>query len=143
MPSDLLTSEELFQCTQCGECCKGFGGTYVNEADIEAIARFVGKSVETVRRRYCTPSGDRLVLVQQASGYCVFWDRNCTIHPVKPRMCRQWPFIPNLMADIGNWQIMAGSCPGIRPYPQGIRLKTSLETILRESSESPVPGNGR
>jgi Fe-S-cluster containining protein len=114
MPSEFVAPDALFQCTQCGECCKGFGGTYITEADLQAIADFVGRSVEAVRRDCCAASGSRLVLAQRRDGYCVFWDGNCTIHPVKPRMCRQWPFIFSLTVDIGNWFVMAGSCPGMR-----------------------------
>jgi Fe-S-cluster containining protein len=54
------------------------------------------------------------VLAQRADGYCIFWDKICTIHPVKPRMCRQWPFIESILVDAENWLIMADSCPGIR-----------------------------
>jgi hypothetical protein len=28
-------------------------------------------------------------------------------------MCRQWPFIPGVLADVANWQAMAASCPGM------------------------------
>ncbi len=110
MPSDC----RLFACTQCGDCCKGFGGTYVGEADIHAIAAFIGVPVDEFKRAYCVPSGRRRVLVQGPAGYCIFHDGNCTIHPVKPKMCRRWPFIPALLEDIGNWRAMAGVCPGMR-----------------------------
>jgi hypothetical protein len=33
---NMLTSEDIFDCKLCGECCKGFGGTYVDERDIMA-----------------------------------------------------------------------------------------------------------
>ena len=107
-------SDKFFSCTQCGECCKGFGGTYVSDADIAAIADYLGLSATFVRVSHCTTSGGRLILSQRADGYCTFWDGNCTIHPVKPRMCRQWPFIAALEADIGNWKIMADTCPGVQ-----------------------------
>ncbi|MEZ4524987.1 MAG: YkgJ family cysteine cluster protein [Desulfobacterales bacterium] len=58
-------------------------------------------------------SGSRPVLAQ--SGYCVFWkEKICTIHPVKPRMCKAWPFIQSVLTDVNNWRMMAGSCPGMR-----------------------------
>jgi hypothetical protein len=28
-------------------------------------------------------------------------------------MCRQWPFIPSILVDVGNWRAMAASCPGM------------------------------
>lgn len=115
MPSDAVQASDFFECTQCGRCCKGFGGTYIGAADIAAIAEFLKISPRTVREKFCVLSGDRHVLTQRADGYCVFWEQNCTIHPVKPLMCRRWPFIPSLLVDIANWRIMADSCPGIRP----------------------------
>ena len=110
----MASDDKLFECTQCGECCKGFGGTYVTEADLEAISRFIGVSPTVVAETYCSPSGNKRVLAQRPDGYCIFWDHNCTIHPVKPKMCRQWPFIDSLRVDIANWRIMASVCPGMR-----------------------------
>ncbi len=110
-----MTSDcRLFECTQCGDCCKGFGGTYVSETDLEAIARFIETTADVVARSYCNPSGPKLVLGQRSDGYCIFWDRNCTIHPVKPEMCRRWPFITSLLKDVQNWHMMASVCPGMR-----------------------------
>ncbi len=106
---------KVFECQQCGECCKGFGGTYVSDADIRAIAEYLGEDLQGFTDRYCQPSGSRWVLAQAEDGYCVFCqDRRCRIHPVKPRMCRQWPFISSVLQDIGNWYIMANFCPGMR-----------------------------
>lgn len=131
MSSDALTAEELFECMQCGDCCKGFGGTYVSADDIETIAAYLNVSPGSFRRHYCAVSGRRLVLGQQENGYCLFYDQNCTIHSVKPRMCRMWPFIPSLLVDISNWRIMAGSCPGMKQHLDEDTLRRSLRRILK------------
>lgn len=110
-----MTSDcRLFECTQCGDCCKGFGGTYVTRSDMRAIAAHVGVTVETFKASYCAPSGKQFVLTQGKDGFCIFHKGNCSIHPVKPRMCRQWPFIPGLRKDLNNWRMMASVCPGMR-----------------------------
>lgn len=107
--------DDIFNCVQCGECCKGFGGTYVTEADILAISDYVGMTAQTFRDEKCSPSGSRWVLGQNGEGYCVFVSgKLCGIHPVKPKMCRSWPFIPAVVTDPGNWRAMARSCPGMR-----------------------------
>jgi hypothetical protein len=112
---DPLTSQDIFNCRQCGDCCKGFGGTYVSPADVQAIAAFIHVDPGKFLEKYCQRSGSKFVLAQAENGYCVFWkDKICTIHPVKPRMCKAWPFIPNVLKDPQNWRIMAGFCPGIR-----------------------------
>ncbi len=108
-----MSKKKLFSCTQCSDCCKGFGGTYLTEFDVAAISRFVGVAPEKFKQSYCTASGRRLVLKQRSDGYCIFWDENCTIHAVKPRMCRKWPFIESVVTDPINWHIMAGMCPGM------------------------------
>jgi len=104
----------LFVCQRCGQCCRGYGGTVVTDTDIARIAAYVGMAPEVLVQNHCQRSGSKLVLAQGPSGYCVFFDQRCTIHPVKPRMCRQWPFIDAVVADPVNWRIMAGACPGMR-----------------------------
>jgi Fe-S-cluster containining protein len=65
------------------------------------------------------------VLAQGEDGYCVFAHRAlCRIHPVKPRMCRAWPFIESVLRHPGNWKIMAGACPGMR-------TDVSEDTVVR------------
>ena len=113
MPSDCIESEDLFECRRCGDCCKGFGGTYLTAEDIDAIAHYIGSDPGEFVDRYCSLSGTKPVLAQRSDGYCIFWDKICKIHPVKPLMCRKWPFIESILVDAENWLIMAGSCPGI------------------------------
>jgi Fe-S-cluster containining protein len=114
MPSDVLCSDALFKCRQCGECCKGYGGTYLSNRDIDCISRFIDSDPAKFVLQYCRVSGNRPVLAQRKDGYCVFWDRLCTIHSVKPLMCRKWPFLESILVDPANWLIMADSCPGIQ-----------------------------
>lgn len=115
MQCDLSIPQDIFDCQQCGDCCKGFGGTYVSPEDVRAIAAFIHFDPQLFLEKYCQLSGGKPVLAQAENGYCVFWkDKICTIHPVKPRMCKAWPFIPNVLKDPQNWLIMAGFCPGIR-----------------------------
>jgi Fe-S-cluster containining protein len=111
MPSD---DQELFICQRCGQCCQGYGGTYLEADDIDAIAAFLGCSAAEFTERYCQTSCGRLLLAQREDGYCVFWRDLCTIHPVKPLMCRRWPYIPGVLRDVRNWRAMATACPGMR-----------------------------
>jgi len=106
--------EPVFSCQKCGDCCRGYGGTYVSDADIQAIADYIHEDPERFKSRYCQLSGSRYVLTQSDNGYCIFWDELCRIHPVKPRMCRHWPYIPAVLEDLANWRIMGDACPGIR-----------------------------
>jgi len=107
-------ASDIFTCKNCGQCCKGYGGTVVTENDIQTIAAYVKEDPERLVDKYCQVSGRKLVLAQGPDDYCIFWDRRCKVHPVKPQMCRAWPFIESVLCDIDNWRIMAASCPGIR-----------------------------
>jgi len=106
--------DALFECRMCGDCCRGYGGTYVSTSDIQAIATYLQIDPADFKNKYCRRSGSRYVIAQSDSGYCIFWDQLCRIHPVKPRMCRNWPFIEAVVKDVVNWRIMGASCPGIR-----------------------------
>lgn len=116
MTHESLTSDDLFQCRQCGDCCTGYGGTYLSPGDIRAISKFIQTDQETFLNDYCQTSGNRPVIRVASTGKCVFFhdEKQCTIHPVKPRMCRAWPFIKPILKAPGNWEIMAQACPGIR-----------------------------
>lgn len=106
---------DIFQCRQCGECCRGFGGTLITETDARIIADYLELAPDEFVRTCCTESDSGRVLVQGKDGFCIFAENAlCRIHPVKPRMCRAWPFIEGVLKYPGNWRIMAGACPGIR-----------------------------
>ena len=114
MTSDTVGQGDLFTCRRCGDCCKGYGGTYITEHEIDIISRYLGLDHNTFIKRYCQMSGGRPLIAQGSNGYCIFWDKLCIIHAVKPRMCRNWPFIESILVDPKNWQAMAASCPGMR-----------------------------
>ncbi|OQX62275.1 MAG: zinc/iron-chelating domain-containing protein [Desulfococcus sp. 4484_241] len=132
-------SEPIFTCKKCGDCCKGYGGTFLTQNDIEAISRYLNIDTETFITNYCVMSGSRYLIAQGKDGYCIFWNGLCSIHPVKPRMCRAWPYIESVLVDVRNWEIMASMCPGMRTDvpPETIReiVKRHLEN---EKPDSPA-----
>jgi Fe-S-cluster containining protein len=125
-----LKPKDIFKCNQCGDCCRGYGGTFVTEEEIKTIAEYLNKDPESFARDYCRMSGGKPVLTQGHDAYCIFWNKFCTIHPVKPHMCKAWPFIESVLIDIGNWHIMAASCPGIRTdLPESI-IKACVGKVI-------------
>lgn len=134
MPSDAQISEIFFVCRKCGDCCRGYGGTYLTQDDITAIADYIKVDPSRFVSEYCELSGGKPLLGQREDGYCIFWKELCTIHPVKPRMCRTWPFIQSVLTDINNWQAMADSCPGIRTDIADKPLKKYIRQILLKNS---------
>jgi len=129
-----MNTKEIFKCQQCGDCCKGFGGTFVTEKEIEKIAARVHTDTQTFVEKYCQISGGKALLAQGKDQYCIFWDGRCSIHPVKPRMCKNWPFLKSVMVDINNWHIMASLCPGIRTDVPDSTIKAYVTQELSKNS---------
>jgi len=117
MTSEFQTLDDIFQCQMCGQCCNGFGGTYVTPEDIVRISTYIQADPDEFIPRYCDMTGAGPVLTQGPDGRCIFFDEQnqCTIHPVKPRMCRAWPFLNTVVHHPENWDAMASACPGMVP----------------------------
>jgi len=124
---------DLFECAKCGDCCIGYGGTVITESQAAAIARFVGMDVDRFLQEKCRFSGGKPVLSQREDGHCIFWDKLCTIYPVRPDMCRRWPFIEGVLRDTRNWDIMSRSCPGMRTPVSEKELRNCIEAMLAKS----------
>ena len=105
-----------FECTQCGNCCTGDPGfVWADEAELEAIAEYLGKTVGEVRLFHTRLSGRRVSLTEYANGDCTFFDgrtRRCTIYPVRPQQCRTWPFWNSNIASPESWKTVQKTCPG-------------------------------
>ncbi|MDJ0883732.1 MAG: YkgJ family cysteine cluster protein [Desulfobacterales bacterium] len=136
MTSSKKNQDPIFDCLRCGDCCRGYGGTYVTPNDIGRIAAHIGEDPNSFQDRYCQMSGRRPVLAQAENGYCIFLKELCSIHPVKPRMCRRWPFIDAVLEDVQNWRMMAASCPGMRTdLPDAVIREHVARAIADEDEE--------
>lgn len=73
-----------FECTQCGDCCTGAPGfVWVNQEEIEAIAKKINVDLEEFEKKYVRKIGIRKSLVEFPNGDCVFFDtekRNCSVY---------------------------------------------------------------
>ena len=135
------TATDIFECRLCGECCKGFGGTYVTKKDIINISKYINFDPEKFNDHYCDPSGSRYVLTLGKDGSCIFFDKidQCTIHPVKPYMCKAWPFIQTIIQHPENWNAMANSCPGMKkdiPHKDLQKIVAEEKEKLDKSSQN-------
>jgi Fe-S-cluster containining protein len=96
------------------------------------MAAFLGLDEAVFSARYVesSPLGNRLAI---AAGVCVFMEDNrCRVHPVKPFICRQWPFLPALLVDAEEFEGAKGACPGINP-------ECSHEDFVEESRKVNKP----
>lgn len=122
-----------FECTQCGNCCTGAPGyVWVNDAEVEAIAKHFGKSVGEARIEYTRKEGRQTTLKEYANGDCVFFDgatRRCTIYTLRPRQCRTWPFWNSNLESPETWEEVKTTCPGT-----GVGPLYQLEHIQKQAA---------
>jgi Fe-S-cluster containining protein len=88
-----------YVCTRCGACCQWEGYVRLSEEEVDAIAEFLGMTVEQFVARYTTVTADRrsLTLIERGDGACIMLtgDNRCRINPVKPYQCQAFPNIWN------------------------------------------------
>ena len=104
-----------FECTQCGKCCTGEPGfVWVNDEEIEKLAKFRGDVRHEFAALYTKTSRGKVTLREKANGDCVFFhaERGCTVYPVRPRQCRTWPFWESNLESPEAWDRTEGDCPG-------------------------------
>jgi uncharacterized protein len=104
-----------FTCTQCGHCCTGDPGfVWVDDAELAAIAEFLGEPIEEVRGLTTRTTARGRTLREKANGDCVFYEkgRGCTVYPVRPAQCRTWPFWESNLASPETWRRTCEVCPG-------------------------------
>lgn len=126
----MASPSDFFECRKCGDCCRGYGGTFVTDRDIKRISAYLGIEPEFFLSHYCEWSGNRPLIKSGEDGYCVFWDEVCTIHEVKPRMCKIWPFIDSVLVDPGNWAAIRSVCPGARDNGSPRELLDCVRGVL-------------
>jgi hypothetical protein len=106
-----------FECTGCGDCCSGGPGfVWVNNAEIAALAEFVGETdLDRFEQLYVRKIGIRKSLKEFPNYDCVFLDsetRRCTVYAARPRQCRTWPFWDSNLKTPDDWQHTCDVCPG-------------------------------
>lgn len=84
----------FYECQRCTNCCRWPGFVKLTDADITAIANFLGVTerdfIQTHTR--LRPRRDGLALIDKPNGECVFLEgRDCRIQSVKPLQCKGFP----------------------------------------------------
>jgi hypothetical protein len=83
-----------YECRRCTACCRWPGQVRLTEADIDAMAGFLGRPAREFTEQFTRLREDRrgLVLREKSNGECVFLDGvDCRVQPVKPKQCRDFP----------------------------------------------------
>jgi Fe-S-cluster containining protein len=101
-----------FECSRCGDCCRGSGHVWVTEPETERIRALLGISQDDLGQRFLRRVGHRLALTDGPQGDCVFWEDGCTIYPARPSQCRTFPFWQQNLATPRAWNETVQQCPG-------------------------------
>jgi len=91
-------------CTQCANCCR-HGSVIVSQAEIEAIADYLGIEPAEVVRQYTAPDpeGPATRLLRSTRDGCVFLEGNlCMIYEARPRACREFPHVTLAKRSLGG-----------------------------------------
>jgi uncharacterized protein len=108
-----ISERPVFSCRQCGDCCHGERGILVTPAAHRAMAAYLGLPPEAFAARYlvATPLGPQ---VASRDGACALQQGGlCLVHPVKPRICREWPYLKALVDHADEFEAAKGACPGL------------------------------
>ncbi len=126
-----MNKHPVFSCRQCGECCRGEKGILVTPAELEAMAAYLSLPTAEFAARYLV---DTAMGPQMATrkGSCVMQqDELCLVHPVKPRICREWPFLKALMDHADEFAAAKEACPGLA-------AEASHAEFVKEAGEQAV-----
>lgn len=109
-----MSNGVYYQCQRCANCCRWPGDVVVSDAEISAIASFMGLSEEEFIQRYTRLRLNRqgLSLIEKKNHECIFLEGiDCQIQTVKPEQCRDFP---------NKWNF-----PGWRERCEAIEIKLS------------------
>ncbi len=148
-----------FRCTLCGECCKRYW-IPVTHMDIFRIAEYTGLDPErfvTFFKKDMTTGWDYpeirlkggkyyMILAKRPDGSCIFnryTERGkliCSVHPVKPLVCRFYPFVYWVENNIVKFEILDKAisyCPGLGrgPYYEFTLELRAVSEIRRAKDE--------
>lgn len=121
-----------FGCTDCGACCGGAPGRVrLSETEVEAISEFRKQSADDFRVSETRVVDGGRLLRERGNGDCVLFENSrCSVHPVKPKQCRLYPFWFKNVRGEAAWHKTREECPGI-----GQGDVVSPEEILRRVRE--------
>ena len=84
----------FYECQRCTACCRWPGDVRVSDVEISALAKFKGLTEFDFIQKYTRLHTDKrgLSLIEKPNHECIFLDGiNCTVQPVKPQQCKDFP----------------------------------------------------
>lgn len=105
-----------FQCQDgCTKCCAIPGQVFVHKKEIPEMAKYFKLSEpEFIKKHLHRHLADLYQFNFPDSEPCVFLtEKGCEIYEVRPVQCRTYPFWPENMASMDEWEKQEAMCPGI------------------------------
>lgn len=105
-----------FECTRCGDCCRGEPGfVWLTLDEAHAVAVAVGMRFDEFKDRCLRRVGSRLSLLEKSDGDCIFWkaDSGCIVYEARPRQCGTFPFWGEFLRSRRAWERVAACCGGV------------------------------
>gem|GEM_PF-6680150 len=86
----------------------------LDQAEARAVAAFLDIGEADFHRLYLAPGEPPWDIGLDEAGYCLFrqFGGLCLIHPIKPSVCRLWPFLPHIRESA--FQDARCACPGFK-----------------------------
>lgn len=139
--------QKAFKCQKCGLCCQDVGVILLHEIEIEKIADFLGMDYKNFIKKYTKkmiekmidPRGkknEKKIKVVIKTDPCIFYNREtgCTIHSVKPKACKAFPFLTGFGPELLDKDIFLNvNCPGA--YYLNEAVNAAKQDKLKEHPE--------
>ncbi len=100
-----LSMPTFYECQRCTACCRWPGEVKVSDEEIRQLADFKGMTEAEFIQAYTRIRQDRqgLALIEKENRECIFLEgAECTVQPVKPQQCRDFP---NIWSSPGFWKL--------------------------------------
>jgi Fe-S-cluster containining protein len=96
----------------------GYGGILIDAKAARAIAGHLGLTPAQVENFYLKYEGRGMYSVKNSpgnTGSCLFYSgEKCLIDPVKPPICKAWPFLYGILYCIDAFDEAKSICPGLK-----------------------------
>lgn len=106
-----------FECTGCGNCCRGKGQVYFTPDELKAAEDLMGLRGEkrTEFREKFIHKKHKGLLVHNTNGRCMLLgdDNRCSIYEARPLQCSTYPFWPAFFEDADEFAFLKDECEGI------------------------------
>ena len=120
----------FLECQRCTACCRWPGQVRLTDAEIARLAAFKGLSEFDFIQQFTRLTSDRrgLALLDQPDGACIFLtDNDCSVQPVKPQQCRDFP-------NLWNFPGAQKSC---RAIPRLVDEAEYITRVARATGRTP------